>query len=168
MNYTNNHWLVSGKYTDTVQQSKSLAVPDLSYATDYRKISDEPNEAVISNTTGSNITTMETIRYGASVVNNVYASTDVDASNVAPYKKGVQTLVEVKEIYTATHETSGAEIQLPCTGRIVLRFPTHSCVTEELVKDLLVRTVAAALNTGATDAKRQVELARGSLLPDGL
>lgn len=168
MNYTNNHWLVSSKYKDTVQESKTLNVPDLSYAKDYRKVQDEPSEAIISNATGSDITTMETIRYGASVVNNVYSGTDIDNSCMAPYKKGVQTLVEVKEIYTATHENTGDEIQLPCTGRIVLKFPTHTSVSSELVQDLLVRTVAAALNTGVADAQRQIELARGSLLPDGL
>lgn len=168
MNYTTNHWGVSSRYKDTNQTSKNVAVPDLSYDTDFRKVQDEPNEAIISNVTGADISTMETIRYGASVVNNIYAGTGVDPTCQAPYKRGVQTLVEIKETYIATNDTTGAEIELPCTGRIVLKFPTHTSVTPELVKDLLMRTIAASLNEGLTDAARQVELARGSLLPDGL
>lgn len=102
------------------------------------------------------------------MVRNVYSGTNVDIACMPAMKKGVQTLVEINEVYRATNSVTGQEIDLPCKGRIVLRFPTHSCVTDALVKDLLYRTIAASLNKGSVDATRQVEVARGSLLPDGI
>lgn len=168
MKYTTHNWTVSSLYTDTIQVAKNLPLPDLDYVHDFKKSSDEPTEASITNITGEAITSMEHIRIGSSPVNNVYAGTGVDFANMPSQKTGVQTMVEVSEIYSAVNSVTGEEILLPCKGRVVLRFPTVACVTETMVQDLLSRTVAAALNTGAVDAKRQVQIARGALLPDGL
>ena len=168
MNYTQANWTVESLYNDTTAQTKNVIVPTLDYPVDYHKTQDEPTEAIITNVTGDEITSMETIRYGTSVVNNVYAGTNIDVASMPSMKKGVQTLVEINEVYRATNSVTGQEIDLPCKGRIVLRFPTHSCVTDALVKDLLSRTIAASLNKGTVDASRQVEIARGSLLPDGI
>lgn len=168
MNYTQSNWTVSSKYTDTIQTAKNIAVPDLSYATDFKKSVNGVDEAIIKNVTGSEITPMETIRYGSSVVSNIYTGTNTEPSCMAPSKKGVQTLVEISEVYRAVNTVTGDEIELPCKGRIVLKFPTHSCVKAELVQDLLTRTIAAALNKGSVDASRELAIARGSLLPDGM
>lgn len=166
--YTQNHWTVSALYKDTIQTAKSVSVPDMDFVHDFKKKVDEPSEAIITNVSGSEISTMETVRYGVSNVNNVYQGTNTELAAQAPTKKGVQILVELTENYRATHATTGEEIDLPCKGRIVLRFPTHACVTEEMVQDLLSRTISSALASGKTDASRLVEVARGSLLPDGI
>lgn len=168
MNYTQANWTVKSLYTDSTSTAKTMSLPDLTYSSDYAKSADEPNEAIITNTTGGEISPMESIRYGTSVVQNVYSGTNIDIACMPSMKKGVQTLVEINEIYRATNSVTGQEIDLPCKGRIVLRFPTHSCVTADLVKDLLYRTIAASLNKGSVDATRQVEVARGSLMPDGI
>lgn len=168
MKYTHNQWSVSSNYKDTNQESKTINVPDLTFATDFKKSSDEPTEASITNITGDAITSSEHIRFGAAPVKNIYSGTNTDATAMHTQKGGMQVLVELSENYTATHAVTGQEVELPCKGRIVLRFPTASCVTEEMIQDLLIRTISSALATGQSDAKRLVQIARGALLPDGL
>lgn len=168
MEYTQHNWTVSSNVTDTIQTSKNIAVPDLDFANDYKKSLDEPNEAAITNTTGATITSPEHIRFGSTPVKNIYNGVTTDVTAMHQTKSGVQVMVEISKNYSAVNKTTGQEVDLPCKGRIVLRFPTASCVSEELVKDLLSRTIASALATGGTDAGRLVEIARGALLPDGL
>lgn len=168
LNYTLGNWTVSDNYTDTVTATKSLAIPDLSYKVDYAKKEDEPASASIVNTTSTGLSSAESIKFGYSPVANIYTNTDVDAAAFAPSKRGVQVMAEITENYTAINSVTGDEIILPCKGRVVLRFPSMSCVNDALIKDLLTRSVAAAFNTGLTDASRVIEMAKGSLLPSGL
>lgn len=168
MEYTQHNWTVSSNVKDTIQASKNIAVPDLDFVNDFKKSVDEPNEAVITNTTGDTIVSSEHVRFGSTPVKNIYSGGTTDVSAMHQSKAGVQVMVEINENYTATNSVTGQEVDLPCKGRIVLRFPTANCVNEQLVQDLLSRTIAAALATGETDAGRLVQIARGALLPDGL
>lgn len=167
-NYTIGNWTVSDQYTDTVAATKNLTVPDLSYAVDFKKTTVTEDEAVISNITGADLSPHEIIRYGKSSVSNIYQGVDlVDSGSVAPVKRGVQVLVELTTVYHIANSITGDEYDLPVKGRIVLRLPSMSCVTNALVLDVLQRTCGAALDTGSTGANRIVELARGSILPPG-
>jgi len=166
--YTSGDWTVSSLYTDTISASKNVAVPDLSYGTDFARTLDEPTEARIANTTASEISAVETIRYGRSDVENIYAGTKVDASSQFPYKRGTQVLVEINETYRATNSKTGAVVDLPVKGRLVLRFPTAPIVAEAMITDAMHRTIAAALDKSGTDAARLIECARGALLPAGI
>jgi hypothetical protein len=168
MKYTNHNWSVESLYTDSIATPKTISIPDLNYPTDFKKSSDEPSEAVITNITGKDISPMENIRFGSTVVNNIYSGTKTDVSSMAPNKQGVQILVELSETFRATNTVTGTEIDLPCKGRVVLKFPTHSCVTEAMVQELLLRTIAASFAKGSNTSSRVVEIARGSLLPNGL
>lgn len=168
MNYTNGNWTVSSQYVDTVTTKKNLAITDLSYDKDYAKTMDEPAEARVTNVTASGLQTADYIRFGRSDVKDIYSSAAVDLPAQIPVKKGVQLLVELHETYTATNSVTGQEAELPCVGRVVLRFPSSAPVTEVLVADLIQRTVASCFATGETGAGRLIEMARGSLLPSGL
>lgn len=168
-NYTSGNWSVSDLTTDTVTTPKNISVPDLSYSVDYAKTMDEPDEAKIANITSPDLAVHETIRFARSKVTNVYQNeTLVDASNVSPNKTGVQVMVELSIIYRAVNSVTGEERDIPTKGRIVLRIPSVSYVTDAIILDLFQRTVSAATKTGATNQSRIVELVRGSLLPDGL
>lgn len=167
-NYTIGNWTVSSLYKDTLTAPKNISVVNLSYATDFKKSSDEPEEAIITNITGSELTSPESLRYGVSQVANVYTGTRTDATTQFPSKKGVQILVELNENYRAVNSVTGLEVDLPCKGRIVLRVPNNSAVTADLIGDLLQRTIAAAFATNLSTSSRVVGLVRGSLLPDGL
>lgn len=168
VSYTTGNWAVTSSYTDTIATAKNFSVPDLSYGTDFAKVEDEPAEAKIRNKTGSVMIPCENIRYGTSQVADVYNGSEGLSASKLPSSKGVQTLVEISENYKAVNSVTGLEYDIPCKGRIVLRFPTASCVNSTLVTDLMKRTIAAALNTGGTDVNRELEIAKGALLPSNL
>lgn len=165
-NYTIGDFTVSDLVTDTIATPKNISVPDLKYATDYTKVLDASEEAKIANTTGPDLLSHENIRFARSEVSNIYVGVNSDSAMVLPQKKGVQVMCELSNTYRAANSVSGNEYDLPCKGRIVLRFPASTCVTEALVTDLLVRTIAAAFGTGATNASRIMDLAMGALLPN--
>lgn len=166
--YTIGSWTVSSLYHDSLQDSKSLDLPDLSYSTDFSKSVDEPSEAKIDNVTSTELTSPEQIRYATSKVSNIYNDTSTPAVSKMPNAAGVQNLVEINEVYRAVNSATGQEVDLPCKGRIVLRFPNNSVVTQALIQDLLVRTISAAFATGSVDASREVQIARGIVVPSGL
>lgn len=165
-NYVVGDWTVSDNVTDTLATPKNISVPDLDYAVDYKKVLDEPTEAKIANITGLDLLSHEDIRFARSDVANIYAGVSIDSAMILPQKKGVQIMCELSNTYRAANSVTGNEYDLPCKGRIVLRFPAFTCVTSDLVKDLLIRTISAAFDTGSTNANRIMDLARGALLPD--
>lgn len=166
ISYTIGDWTVSDLVTDTLETPKSISVPDLDYAVDYTKVLDEATEAKIANTTGPDLLSHENIRFARSEVANVYAGSNTDSAMTLATRKGVQVMAEIRNTYRAANSVSGNEYDLPCTGRIVLRFPAATCVTKTLVTDLLVRTIASTLGTGAVTADRIMDLAMGALLPN--
>lgn len=177
VNYTSGNWTVTSQYTDTLASSpKNISVPDLDWNVDYVLTSDEPMEADIANITGSDLTSHEKVRFAKSTVGNVYTGTDIATANQLPSKKGVQVMAEVNAEYKCVNSVSGEEYQLPCKGRVVLRFPSHVAVTNALVKDVLVRAIASAFATkgsssatgAGVDESRIVSMARGALVPEGL
>lgn len=163
--YTTGDWTVSKQHIDTLTTKKNIAVPDLSYATDYIIVTDEPNEAVIASKTGSDLVSHETIRFARSEVANVYQGVVTDSAMMLPYKKGVQVMSEVQTSYKAVNGTSKAEYDIPLKGRIVLRLPTFSAVTDEMVTDFIIRVIASVFSTSKTDVSRITELVRGKLKP---
>lgn len=163
--YTTGDWTVSKQYADTVTTKKNLAIPDLSFATDYIVVTDEPNEAVIANKTGSDLVPHETIRLARSEVANIYQGVSTDSAMMLPYKKGVQVMAEVQTSYKAVNGTSKAEYDIPLKGRLVLRLPTFSAVTDEMVADFIVRVISSAFATTKVDVSRITELVRGKLKP---
>lgn len=166
INYTIGDWTVSDLVTDTLTTPKNISVPDLSYGVDYTKVADTAEEARVANTTGPDLLSHENIRFARSDVSNIYAGVNSDSAMILPMKKGVQVMCELSNTYRAANSVSGNEYDLPCKGRIVLRFPASTCVTQALVTDLLIRTIASAYGTGAVNADRIMDMAMGALLPN--
>lgn len=163
--YTAGDWTVSKQYVDSVAATKNIAIPDLSFASDYVIVSDEPNEVVIANKTGADLISHETIRFARSEVANIYQGVQTDSALVLPYKKGVQVMAEIQTSYKAVNGTSKAEYDVPVKGRIVLRVPTFGAVTDDMVADLVVRTISAAYATGSVNISRVTDLILGKLKP---
>lgn len=163
--YTIGDWKVSDLVTDTLTTAKNISVPDLSWVADYTKVLDGPEEAKVANTTGPDLISHENVRFARSEVANIYTGVNSDSAMVMPMKKGVQVMCELSSTYRAANKVSGNEYDLPCKGRIVLRFPASTCVTQALVTDLLIRTIASAYGTGAVTAQRMMDMAMGALLP---
>lgn len=164
-NYTIGDWTVSDLITDTISTPKSISVPDLDYSSDFVMMSNEASEVKLGNTTGADILKHEDIRFARSDVANIYTGVNVDSALVLPQKKGIQVMAEISTAYRASNSVTGNEYDLPCKGRIVLRFPAFSCVTANLVKDLLIRTIAASFDTGSVTESRIMDMAIGALSP---
>lgn len=166
MPYTTGDWTVSAQYTDTIATPKNVSVPNLDWSNDYAKVVDGSSEAKIANVTGADLLSHENVRFARSDVNNIYSGVVVDSALQLSQKKGVQVMAEIETSYKAANSVTGNEYDLPCKGRIVLRLPAFTCVTEDLVKDLLVRTIASAFGTGSVTVDRIMDMIRGSLLPE--
>jgi hypothetical protein len=165
--YTSGNYTVNDDYVDTnVASPKDISVPDLDFASDYALQSEEPNEVVMVNKTSASLSPKETIRYARSVVNNIYQNNkNIASARQSPVKSGVQIMAEIETIYTAVNDVSGEEYDVPCKGRIVLRVPNSSFVTEDMLADILNRTIAAIFAGGSTDETMAVAMARGVLIP---
>lgn len=164
--YTTGDWTVSAQRTDTIATPKNIGIPDLKWSVDYAKVIDGTTEAKVANVTGADLLSHESVRFARSDVANIYSGVSVDSALQLSQKKGVQVMAEIDCSYKAANSVTGNEYDLPCKGRIVLRVPAFTCVTENLVTDLLIRTIASAFGTGAVNADRIMELIRGSLLPE--
>jgi hypothetical protein len=163
--YTTGNWSVEQLTTDSITEPKNLPVVDLSYASDYTVVSDEPAEARLANVTGAGLSPVEYLRYGRRTVKDVYNSFDVPEASRCNITEGVRTLHEVKYLLKATNSVSGQELLLPFRGWIALEAPTVDFVKPEALELLLKRTVGAALATGSVDGTLVTHVARGDLDP---
>lgn len=164
--YTTGDWTVSDLVTDTISTPKNISVPDLKFSTDFTKVLDTADEAKIANVTGTDLLSHESIRFARSEVANIYAGSNSDSAMIMPMKKGIQVMCELSNTYRATNSVTGNEYDLPCKARLVLRVPANTCVTEALVTDLLIRTIASAFGTGSVNADRLMDIVMGALLPN--
>lgn len=166
LSYTTGNWALSSLTTDTVQTAKSISLPDLSFAKDFARTEDEPNEAKLANVTGTSLGSAETIRYAKSDVKNVYASTDVGAANQMPVKTGIRTLTEANVLIAATNSVSGAEYYVPVRAWVCIQVPNASFMKDAAVEYTLGRALGALFDTGSTGIARQTDVMRGSLIPE--
>lgn len=163
--YVSGNWTVAIQIADSIATPKNIVVTDLKYSTDFGKSEDEPEEAVVRNTTSALMCPPEQIRYGRKDVANIYSGTNIKTVNQPADKSGVQAMVEIKLNLHATNSVSGAEVDLPFTVRTVMVAPAASCVTDEAVDFALKRGIAALFNTGKADSSRIKQIIRGSLIP---
>lgn len=167
MNYTIGNWSVTDLVTDSATtKTKTVEVPNLTWA-DYARTQDEPTEAIVANTTCSEVLTPETVRFACSDVGNIYDKTSIDPTQRAPIKSGVQVMAEVKFNLRAVNGVNGQELDIPFKGRLVLVIPKFQAITSTAIDYALKRTIACCFDSdGSVDASRIIELSRGSLLPE--
>lgn len=155
-------------YTDTTTTPKSLSRPDLSYAVDFRVKSNEPSEAIIVNLTSPN-DRLETIRFGYTEIKDVYKNTAIDASVMAPSKKGIQVLAQVNETFSLSDATDATyRVDLPVSAHVIVKIPACEYITPAMVETLVARCVASLYDTGSTGSTKLSQLLKGSLVPTGL
>lgn len=158
-------------YTDSVTTQKTLSIPDLSYAKDFAVTRDTPDEVVITNTT-SPIDQPETIRFGYTTVADVYRNTGIDPSVAAVSKRGASIVIQLNDILRVScgSETSCSPVQfdLPISTHIVVKVPINQYITADLVKQEVLRNVAALFGTGEVTSARIDSLLRHALQPTGM
>lgn len=165
MSYTVGNWTVASQTVDTISTPKTLSIPDLSYATDFSVQSRNKTEIRLANSTGAGLLTPEILRYVRQGEQDIYSSFNVPESQQINVRDGVVVTTEVRYLLKATNSVSGQEVILPMRGWINLKVPTADFITGQALTDLLMRTIASAFKTGATDGTLVKDLARGDLDP---
>lgn len=159
-------------YTDKLSATKNVAVPQLSYATDFSVKTDTPNEVVITNVT-SPLDQPETIRFGIQNIRDIYNGTSVDPTAMSVARQGVSLVVQLNDILRVTPEESSTSCccgegfqDYPISTHIVIRTPVASPITADVVLSVVKRNIAALFGEGAdVTSARLNSMLRGALKP---
>lgn len=141
-----------------VNPTTTLTFKALNFPADFREIEDAPGKVVLTDIT-TPLDQPSTIRVAQTSRPNVYAGTTLDPSVHLPNKKGTDTIVEVREIWSETETTDPSyQRMFPVRVAITMSLPNASQVSTADATALVLRAVAALgkagdnnITTGITD-----------------
>lgn len=159
-------------YTDKITQQKNIAVPELSYSSDFSVKSETPNEVVITNVT-SPLDQPETIRFAQQPVKDIYNGTAVDPTAMSVARQGISLVVQVNDILRVTPDggennccCDGGYMDFPISTHIVIRTPVAQYITADTIMTVVKRNFAALFGEGAdVTSARLNQMLRGALKP---
>lgn len=158
-------------YTDKLTGTKNIAVPQLSYSTDFSVKSETPNEVVITNVT-SPLDQPETIRFAQQTIRDIYNGTAVDPTAMSVSRQGISLVVQLNDIFRVTPDSEsscccdGGYMDFPISTHIVIRTPVVQYVTADTVLTVVKRNIAALFGEGAdVTSGRLNQMLRGALKP---
>lgn len=152
-------------FTDSVTSTKNVAIPSLSWATDFKTKTDDPNEVIITNVTCP-LDRPETVRFGYTEINDVYKNTSIDSSVYAPTKRGIQLLAQINDVYSVTDTVDATyRVDLPVQAHIVIKVPANENITADVVNALIARSVSTFYATSTVTSEKIAAMIRGSLRP---
>lgn len=133
--------------------SLTLVVPPHNYTADFRSLEEGPGKIVMSDVTSA-VDQPSTLRIAQQSKPNVYVGTSIDSSAFLANKRGTDTILEIKEVWSITDAAVPEFLQLmPARCAITLSLPTHALITDSVVEALVCRAIAALFNQGdATSA----------------
>lgn len=158
----------SNGYTDTpINGVSSLEFPRglLNFQKDFKVKSNSPGKEVVLTNITSPIDRPEKIRIAFSDIANVYSGTGIEASVLAPTKRGVSILVQVTDIISVTDDADADyRIDLPVSYHLVIKVPASEYLTAADVKTGIGRLLSSLFDTGVTTTSRLEAILRGSLV----
>lgn len=159
----------SNGYTDTpISGVSSLDFPRglLNFQKDFKVKSNSPGKEVVLTNITSPIDRPEKIRIAFSDIANVYSGTGIEASVLAPTKRGVSILAQVTDIISITDDgDADYRIDLPVSYHLVIKVPASEYLTAADVKTGIGRLLSSLFDTGVTTTSRLEAILRGSLVP---
>lgn len=159
-------------YADTpVDGVTELTFPRaiLNFGKDFRVKSNNAGKEVVLTNITSPVDRPEKIRIAYTDVANVYSGTGVEASVLAPTKRGVSILAQVTETISVTDDTDpDYRVDLPVSYHVVVKVPASEHINASDVQAGLGRLLSSLFDTGATNASRLEAILRGSLVPSEL
>lgn len=162
---------LSVNYTDTAitgGTAVKLTLPQLNYGTDFRVVSDEPREAIITNLT-SPIDQPERFRWAHNNVTDVYKNTGIDPTLYYPSRRGTQILCQLTDVFSVTDSDDAKYLALlPVEAHLVVKVPNNDLVTPQVAENLVCRMLAGLYETTAGQYTRLLSMLRGALLPADL
>lgn len=129
--------------------SITLTSDPLNFDADFRIIDEGPGKVVMTDVT-SPLDQPATLRVAQQSKPNVYAGSSIDPSAYIANKRGTDTIVEVREVWSITDDTDPTFLQLvPVRAAISLTLPSTNLVTADAVEQLVMRTVMSLYTQGA-------------------
>jgi hypothetical protein len=159
-------------YTDTpISGVTVLTHPRaiLNVGVDFRvKSSTAGKEIVLTNIT-SPVDRPEKIRIAYTDVANIYSGTGIEASLLAPTKRGVSILAQVTETISVTDSVDpNYRIDLPVSYHLVIKVPASEYINAADVQTGISRLLSSLFDSGVETTSRLEAILRGSLVPSDL
>lgn len=147
--------------------SVTFTVAPLNYDADFAELESGPGKVVYTDISSPQ-DQPSTLRIAQSSRPNIYAGTSIDPSVFLPSRKGVDTIVEVREVWSQTDSDDSTYLkQAPVRAALTLTLPENGIVTADAVARLVQRVVAALYLQGeATYANGIDAINHGALKKD--
>lgn len=158
-------------FNDTaIEGVSSLNFPrGLINMTDWRKKTEKPGSEIVITNFKTPSDQPEKLRIGYTEVSNVYNGTGVDASYMAPSKRGIQLLVQDTAVLKVTDSVDPTfAYLLPISAHLVLKAPVSEHVTANDILTVVGRLLSGLFDTGAITSTQLEAYMRGALTPSGL
>lgn len=163
---------VSTGYTDTAidgVSSLTFSRGLVNFDADFRVKSNSPGKEVVLTNLTCPVDRPERFRISYSEIANIYSGSGVDASLLAPTKRGVSVLVQLTEILSVSESTDADyRIDLPVSYHLVIKVPANENITSAMIMTGLGRLLSGLFDTGVETTSRLDAILRGSLVPSGL
>ncbi|DAD51167.1 coat protein [ssRNA phage SRR7976324_1] len=128
----------------------TFPVGPLNFDADFRILEDEPGRVVMADVT-SPYSQLSTIRIAQSSKPNVYAGTSIDPTAFLANRRGTDTILEVREVWSDPLDATGPKL-MPVRCAVTLSLPTCDAITASDVQALIARAVALAFRQGEATA----------------
>lgn len=140
----------------------TIAPAPINFAEDLRVVESGPGRVVYTDVTSPQ-DQPSTLRIAQQSKPNVYAGTSIDPAAFLATKQGIDTVVEIREVWSEVDSTDSTYLKLiPVRAAITLNLPVASQVTSTEVALLVNRVVAALFAQGdATIADGLTDLLHG-------
>lgn len=111
----------------------------------------------------------EKVRVAYSDVANIYSGTGIEASVMAPTKRGVSILAQVTEVISVTDSVDpNYRVDLPVSYHLVIKVPANENLSSADIMTGVGRLLSSLFETGSTATSRIDAILRGSLVPSDL
>lgn len=159
-------------YTDTpISGVTALTFPRaiLNLGKDFRVKSNQPGKEVVLTNITSPVDRPEKIRIAYTDVANIYSGTGIEASVLAPTKRGVSILAQVTDVISISDDTDpDYRIDLPVSYHLVIKVPASEYITGSDIQTGLGRLLSSLFDSGVSTTSRLEAILRGSLVPSEL
>lgn len=157
-------------FTDKISDTKNIAVPQLSYSSDYSIKNETASEVVLTNVT-SPLDQPELIRFAENPIRDIYKNSNVDPAARSAATQGVSLLVQNIPILRVTPADSSnccnmGYLDFPIPIHTVVQAPLSPYVSLDNIYAALLRHFASFFGEGADVTNARLgALLRGALKP---
>lgn len=133
------------------------------FGADFRVVSDEPNEVIITNMNAP-VAYPEKFRTAVTDIADIYRNSGITNTQYSVNRRGKNILVQLTETWTVTDTADTTySVALPVSCHFVIKVPEDPAVTADDVLTLIGRAVSGLFDSGSEEGTRLQALMRGSL-----